>query len=75
MLPELPGYISSQGTEELPPVVGAGTGQYAGDHPTATSAFTASYLSTEIGHQLISQVADERHITVTPAELATARVT
>jgi hypothetical protein len=66
-------YISSQGTEELPPVVGAGTGQYVGDHPTATSAFTASYLSTEIGHQLVLQVADERHVTVSAAQLATAR--
>jgi hypothetical protein len=66
-------YISSQGTQELPPVVGAGTGQDTGDHPTATSAFTASYLSTEVGHQVVTQVADERDITVTPAQLQTAR--
>ena len=48
-------YISSEGSEEAPPVVGAGTGQYAGDHPTATSAFVASYLETDIGHQLALQ--------------------
>ncbi len=66
-------YLSSSGTEQLAPVVGAGTGQYAGDHPTTTSAFTASYLSTEIGHQLLLQVADERHATVTQADLVTAR--
>ena len=29
-------YLSSEGSEEAPPVLGAGTGQYAGDHPTAT---------------------------------------
>jgi hypothetical protein len=66
-------YLSSQGSQQLPPVVGAGTGQYAGDHPTATSAFTANYLSTEVGHQLVLQVAQERHVVVTPAELVTAR--
>lgn len=66
-------YLSSQGSQQLPPVVGAGTGQYAGDHPTATSAFTSNYLSTKIGHQLVLQLADERHVTVTPADLTTAR--
>ena len=47
-------YLSSSGSEQLPPVVGAGTGQNAGDHPTATSAFVANYLETEIGHQLVA---------------------
>src|SRR5271154_5611660 len=55
-------YLSSQGSQQLPPVVGAGTGQYAGDHPTATSSFTANYLETKIGHQLILQLAGERHV-------------
>jgi hypothetical protein len=66
-------YLSSDGSEELPPVVGAGTGQYAGDHPTATSAFVANYLETDIGHQLVLQLASERKVSVTPAELTTAR--
>jgi PPIC-type PPIASE domain len=66
-------YLSSQGSQQLPPVLGAGTGQYAGDHPTATSAFTANYLETKIGHQLVLQLADERHVDVTQAELASAR--
>jgi hypothetical protein len=66
-------YLSSNGEEELPPVLGAGTGQYAGDHPTATSAFVASYLETDIGHELLLQVAAERHVSVTDADLATAR--
>ena len=66
-------YLSSEGSQELPPVLGAGTGQYAGDHPTATSAFVASYLETDIGHELLLQVAAERHVSVTDAELAAAR--
>src|SRR5580704_14974687 len=66
-------YLSSEGSQEAPPVLGAGTGQYAGDHPTATSAFVASYLETDIGHELVSQLAAERHVDVTPADLATAR--
>ena len=55
------------------PSSGAGTGQYAGDHPTATTAFAANYLETEIGHQLVLQLAGERHVTVTQADLTTAR--
>ena len=43
------------------------------DHPTANSAFVASYLDTEIGHQLVLQVADARQVTVTPQQLADAR--
>ncbi len=66
-------YLSSQGSEQLPPVVGAGTGQDVGDHPTATTAFTANYLETKIGHQLVLQLADERNVVVTQADLTTAR--
>jgi len=66
-------YLSSEGSEEAPPVLGAGTGQYDGDHPTATTAFVASYLETDIGHELALQLAAERHVSVTPADLVTAR--
>jgi PPIC-type PPIASE domain len=66
-------YLSSEGEQELPPVLGAGTGQYAGDHPTATSAFVASYLETDIGHQLLLQAAAEHHVSVTETDLASAR--
>jgi hypothetical protein len=66
-------YLSSQGTEQLPSVVGAGTGQDVGDHPTATTGFTANYLETKIGHQLVLQLADERNVVVTQADLTTAR--
>jgi len=66
-------YLSSNGAGSLPPVTGAGRTENTGDHPTATSAFVATYLDTEIGHQLVQQVADERNVTVTPAQLADAR--
>ncbi len=66
-------YLSSNGAGSLPPVTGAGKTENTGDHPTATSAFVATYLDTEIGHQLVQQVADERNVTVTPAQLADAR--
>ena len=66
-------YLSSQGSAQSPPVLGAGAGQYAGDHPTATTAFVASYLETDIGHQLLLQLADERNVTVTQSDLVTAR--
>jgi hypothetical protein len=68
-------YLSSNGnpSAQLPPVTGSGTGQYAGDRPTATAAFVANYLETKIGHQLVLQLAGERHIIVTQANLTTAR--
>ena len=75
MLPQLPGVPVVERERAAAPSTGAGTGQYAGDHPTATTAFVANYLETKIGHQLVLQLAAERHVTVTQAELATARKT
>jgi hypothetical protein len=66
-------YLSSEGSEQVPPVIGAGTGQYAGDHPTATSAFVANYLETDIGHELLLQLAGQRNVKVTQSDLVTAR--
>jgi hypothetical protein len=66
-------YLSSEGAESLPPVTGAGTGQNPGDNPTATSAFVSNYLDTEIGHQVVYQLAAKRGVTVTEAQLTTAR--
>ena len=68
-------YLSSGGSQQLPAVAGAGKGQNAGDHPTANSAFVASYLDTEIGHQIVLQVADARQVTVTAQQVADARAT
>ena len=67
-------YLSSNGGGSLPPVTGAGKTENTGDHPTATSVFVATYLDTEIGHELVQQVADERNVTVTPAQQADALV-
>jgi hypothetical protein len=66
-------YLSSNGAGSLPAVTGAGKTENADDHPTATSAFVATYLDTEIGHQLVQQVAAKQNVTVTPAQLADAR--
>jgi hypothetical protein len=66
-------YLSSNGSEQLPSVVGAGTGQYAGDHPTATASFTSYYLSQEVNQQLVTGVANQHDVTVSPADLKTAR--
>jgi PPIC-type PPIASE domain len=64
--------ISSSGQSQLPSVGGAGRGQ-GGQHATATTAFTANYLDTEVAQQLVYQVADHRGVTVTSAQLADAR--
>ncbi len=67
-------YLSSSGSEQLPPVSGAGKGQDGTlDHPTAGTAFVATYVDTEVGHQIVLGVADAHHVTVTPAQLADAR--
>ena len=63
-----------QGAQQmLPPVTGAGKGQ-SGQNTSATTEFTATYLDTEVGHQIVYQVAAHRGITVTPNQLADARV-
>ena len=65
-------YLASSGSQQLPPVDGAGN-QAGGGNPTANSAFVATYLDTEIGHQLVLQLAADHHVSVTPAQLADAR--
>jgi len=65
-------YLASSGAQQLPPVAGAGN-QAGGGDPTANSAFVATYLDTEIGHQLVLQLAAAHHVAVTPAQLADAR--
>ena len=73
VLPQLPGVPVHERAEQLPPVLGAGVGQYAGDHPTATTAFVANYLETEIGHELAPAGGGRRDVSVTTAQLAAAR--
>jgi hypothetical protein len=64
--------IATSGQQQEPPVAGAGKGQ-GGQTATATTAFTASYLDTEVGHELVTQLADQRGITVSDAQLTDAR--
>src|ERR1700722_1218768 len=53
-------FLAPEGSAQAPPVLGPGTGQYAGDHPTATTAFVASYLETDIRHELALKLAADR---------------
>jgi PPIC-type PPIASE domain len=64
--------ISSQGQAQLPPVSGAGKGQ-GGQNATATTAFAGQYLDSQVGHELVLQLAATHGITVTPAQEADAR--
>jgi hypothetical protein len=66
-------YLSSQGSQALPPVAGAGQGQNAGDNPTANGAFVRTYLDTLIGNELLLQVAAKHDVAVTSAQLTDAR--
>lgn len=71
-------YLNSQtalqgAQQTLPPVTGVGEGQ-SGQNTSATTEFTANYLDTEVGHQIVYQVAARRGVTVTSAQLADARI-
>jgi hypothetical protein len=66
-------YLESNEEGLLPPAGGVGYGTQQGLIPTATTAFAATYLDTVIGHQLVSDLAADRHITVSSADLASAR--
>ncbi len=65
-------YLSSGGGQ-LPPVTGAGQGQNAGDNPTATTGFAATYLDTEVNQEIVQQQATSHHVTLTQADLTRAR--
>jgi hypothetical protein len=66
-------YLSTNGSQQLPPITGAGRGQSQGDNPTVSSAFVATYLDTVIGHELVDQLASKHDVTVTSAQLVDAR--
>lgn len=68
-------YLGTDETGTLPPVNGAGPTSSSGPHSTVTTAFVASYLDTEVGHQLILQIAARHHIALTPAETVGAKAT
>ena len=54
-------------------MLGVGTGQNAGDHPTATSAFVSQSLQQEIDLQTVDQLAARSQVTVTQSQLDAAR--
>ncbi len=69
-------YLSSNGSQTswLPGQRRRARARTSGDNPTANSTRSSpNYLDTEIGHQLVRQLAATRHVTVTPAQLTEAR--
>ena len=66
-------YLESNGESALPPVTGAGTGQDDSTNLTATTAFVSTYLDTDIGDTIILQLGAEHHVTVSQADLDSAR--
>jgi len=64
--------VGSDGQTALPPVAGAGRAEGSGTHPTITAGFVDNYLSTAIGHQLILQLADRRHVHLTANDVTAA---
>ena len=66
-------YLESNGESALPPVTGAGTGQDNSTNLTATTAFVSTYLDTDIGDTIILQLGAEHHVTVSQADLDSAR--
>ncbi len=56
----------------LPAINGVAPDSTGGTHTVATTAFTAAYLDTVIGHQVVFGLAAKRHLAVTPQELTTA---
>ncbi|HEY1829030.1 MAG TPA: peptidylprolyl isomerase [Acidimicrobiales bacterium] len=65
--------VESDGGAGIAPVNGVGQQTSAGPRTSATTAFVANYLDTEVGHQLVDELAAQRHLTVTAADLTTAR--
>lgn len=65
--------VATSGQTGLPAVAGAGEGTEGGSHPAVTTQFAATYLDTAIGHQLVLELAAERHLQITPQEISAAR--
>jgi hypothetical protein len=67
-------YVGTEGqVDALPTVAGVGPTSAGGPYTAATTAFVSTYLDTDIGHQLVLELAAKRHIVVTKADLTTAR--
>jgi PPIC-type PPIASE domain len=65
--------VATGGETTLPSVDGSGHSGDGTSNPTVSTAFASYYLDTEIGHQLVLQLAAERNLQVTEQELAAAR--
>ncbi|HEY2215735.1 MAG TPA: hypothetical protein VGH31_11815 [Acidimicrobiales bacterium] len=65
--------VATQGQDAAPNVFGAGLQSDDGPYTAVNSAFVSTFLNTEIGHDIVFQLGDQDHLTVTKAELATAR--
>jgi hypothetical protein len=65
--------VATSGQSGLPAIDGVGSNVAGDPHTTASTAFVATYLDTDIGHQLVLQLAAQRHLQVTSADLVTAR--
>jgi hypothetical protein len=65
--------VATGGETTLPSIDGTGQSGAGTSHRTVSTAFAAYYLDTQIGHQLVFEVAAARHLLVTPQELAEAR--
>jgi len=73
--PDYQCYLNSQAAlqqQRVPPPAGAGKGQ-GGQVTTATTAFTASYLDTEVSRVLIEQLANQKGVTTSSTQEADAR--
>ena len=65
--------VASGGETSLPSIEGSGQSGDGTSNPTVSTSFAAYYLDNEIGHQLVLQLAAERNLQVTTADLAEAR--
>jgi hypothetical protein len=65
--------IATQGQDSVPDVDGAGLQSTDGPYTAVNTAFVSTFLNTEIGHDIVFQLAATRHLKATAGQLATAR--
>jgi hypothetical protein len=65
--------VTTGGATSLPSVDGTAHVGDGTSRQTVTTGYASYYLETAIGHQLVLELAAQRHLRVTPQELAAAR--
>ncbi len=65
--------VATGGQTSLPSIEGSGQSGDGTSNATVSTSFAAYYLDNEIGHQLVLQLAAERNLQVTTADVAGAR--